>query len=305
MTPRHTASTIDDAALDALYAERTAARTLYRGLSEYTDRVRTLADLTMRTDDRPLYQAIARDLASLLDAGTTAQAADDMQRQDSAEQRADQAEEIARIAHQCSNEAERQRVAAVQQLATVEATLAETRRRHRGACERVGQLLAVLGRVRNAQSLGDVLAVIAEHDGLSPAAARTHGRILDRADSTDARLGEQQREHDIALAVERRRTQAAADDASAQRHRAGRYRTAWIAARRDRRADRAAMAADLATMQAAEQQLATVRAALPDEPRPRLGLPNDLAYANGRHDLAERVRYVLDAQDDTTKEHSA
>ncbi|MFD5231000.1 hypothetical protein ACFWJ5_21170 [Streptomyces qaidamensis] len=54
------------------------------------------------------------------------------------------------------------------------------------------------------------------------------------------------------------------------------------------------MAADLATMRAAEQQLAAVRAALPDEPRPRLGLPNDLAYANGRHDLAERVRYALD-----------
>ncbi|MEU0454039.1 hypothetical protein ABZ322_13650 [Streptomyces sp. NPDC006129] len=210
-----------------------------------------------------------------------------------AEQRAEQAEEIARTAHQCSNEAESHRAAAVQQLATVEATLAEVRRRHRGACERVDQLLAVLARVRNAQSLGDVLAVVAEHDGMSPAAARVHGRILDRADSTDARLAEQQRDHDIALATARRNTVAAAKEAREQRHRAGRYRTAWIAARRDRKADRAAMAADLATMRTAEQQLAAVRAALPDEPRPRLGLPNTLAYEDGRHDMADAVRDAL------------
>jgi hypothetical protein len=211
-----------------------------------------------------------------------------------AEERATAAErklsESETLGHHLLQRAER----AEQQLAPVEATLAETRRRHRGACERVDQLLAVLARVRNAQSLGDALAVVAEHDGMSPAAARVHGRILDRADSTEARLAEQQRDHDIALATARRNTVAAAEEAREQRHRAGRYRAAWIAARRDRKADRAAMAADLATMQAAEQQLAAVRAALPDEPRPRLGLPNDLAYANGRHDLAERVRYALD-----------
>jgi hypothetical protein len=172
------------------------------------------------------------------------------------------------------------------------------RRQHRQALDeqraRVDQVLAVLARVRNAQSLGDALAVVAEHDGMSPTAARVHGRILDRADSTEARLAEQQRDHDIALATARRNTVAAAEEAREQRHRAGRYRTAWLAARRDRKADRAAMVADLATMRAAEQQLAAVRAALPDEPRPRLGLPNDLAYANGRHDLAECVRYALD-----------
>jgi hypothetical protein len=216
-----------------------------------------------------------------------------------AEQRAAQAEEIARTAHQCSNEAESHRAAAVQQLATVEATLAEVRRRHRGACERVDQLLAVLARVRNAQSLGDALAVVAEHDGMSPTAARVHGRILDRADSTEARLAEQQRDHDIALATARRNTVAAAEEARAQRHRAGRYRTAWLAARRDRKADRAAMAADLATMRTAEQQLAAVRAALPDEPRPRLGLPNTLAYEDGRHDMADAIRDAL-AKEHTT-----
>ncbi|MEU0037229.1 hypothetical protein [Streptomyces sp. NPDC006333] len=39
-------------------------------------------------------------------------------------------------------------------------------------------------------------------------------------------------------------------------HRAGRYRTAWFAARRDRKADRAAMAAELPLVQAGQQALA-------------------------------------------------
>lgn len=189
-------------------------------------------------------------------------------------------------------------------------------------------------------------------------------RILDAADSPEARLAEQKREHDVALATmqqrmtkaegtlsrilaadtwgkvwtelglyygmtpeeagrqaRRRRTaaeraaQEAEGQATAQRRRANgwrehalaaddrgdRYRLAWLAARRDRKADRAAMRADLATMQAAEQQLAAVRAALPTEPRPRLGLPTDLAYANGRHDLADAVRDALDTHQ--PKEH--
>ncbi|MGC9536590.1 hypothetical protein [Streptomyces sp. UG1] len=150
-------------------------------------------------------------------------------------------------------EAEQRATAAEKQLAPVEATLAEVRRRHRGACERVDQVLAVLARVRNAQSLGDALAAVAEHDGLSPVAARVHARILDRADSTEARLAEQQRDHDIALARERCHTVTAVEEASAQRHRADRYRTAWFAARRDRRADRAAMAAELPLAQAVER----------------------------------------------------
>lgn len=47
---------------------------------------------------------------------------------------------------------------------------------------------------------------------------------------------------------------------------------------------------------AAEQQLAAVRATLPTEPRPALGLPNDLAYTNGQHDQADAVRAVVDEQ---------
>lgn len=105
-------------------------------------------------------------------------------------------------------------------------------------------------------------------------------QFLAAADSTEARLAEQQREHDVALATaeERARRLGAAMQGTVDHYRE--------------------------QAKAAEQRLAAVRVALPEEPRPRLGLPNDLAYANGRHDLAERVRYVLDThQADTVKEH--
>ncbi|MGF0176697.1 hypothetical protein ACQF36_41465 [Streptomyces sp. Marseille-Q5077] len=42
-----------------------------------------------------------------------------------------------------------------------------------------------------------------------------------------------------------------------------------------------------------EHQLAPVRAVLPTEARPRLGLPNTLAYEDGRHDMADAVRDAL------------
>ncbi|MEV4036389.1 hypothetical protein [Streptomyces umbrinus] len=169
-----------------------------------------------------------------------------------AEQRAANAErklsESETLGHRLLQRAE----AAEQQLPPVEAALAEMRRRHRGASERVDQLLAALARVRNAQSLGDALAAVAEHDGLSPTAAR----ILDRSDSTEARLAEQQRDHDIALAIERRRGDGWKRHALNADHKADRYRTAWFAARRDRRADRAAMAAELPVVQAGQHALA-------------------------------------------------
>ncbi|MFF5501244.1 hypothetical protein [Streptomyces roseolus] len=127
-----------------------------------------------------------------------------------------------------------------------------------------------LARVRDARTLGDALAIVAQFDGLSPEAARAHGRILDQADTVEARLAEQQRAHDIALATAK--AQARATGATLQR---------TINHHRER-----------ATF--AEQHLAAVRAALPTEPRPRLGIPNDLAYANGRHDLADEIRHALD-----------
>ncbi|MFF4706657.1 hypothetical protein [Streptomyces sp. NPDC001297] len=160
------------------------------------------------------------------------------------------------------------------------------RRQHRDALAeqraRVDQVLAVLARVRNAQTLGDALAAVAEHDGLSPVAARVHARILDRADSTEARLAEQQRDHDIALARERRRGDGWQRHALAADHKADRYRTAWFAARRDRRADRAAMAAELPLAQA----VARVRALAA---RMRAGSPQGAAAI-----YADRIEQALD-----------
>ncbi|MFD3572819.1 hypothetical protein [Streptomyces sp. NPDC058644] len=131
------------------------------------------------------------------------------------------------------------------------------RRLHRRALDeqhaRVDQALAVLARVRNAQTLGDALAAVAEHDGLSTTAARIHGRLLDRADTTEARLAEQQRDHDIALVIERRSTEGWKQNTHDAERKAGRYRIAWMAARRDRYADRAAMAAELPLVQAVER----------------------------------------------------
>ncbi|MFJ3867890.1 hypothetical protein [Streptomyces nigra] len=132
---------------------------------------------------------------------------------------------------------------------------------------------------------------------LTPEAAAVHRAFAEAADSTTARLAEQQREHEIALATVRktlsesetlghrllqraeqaeaavaqvkglmdRRTRTLsqrAERAEIQHaemnrhldrmrtraeqaeHRATRYRLAWLAARRDRKADRAAMAAE-------------------------------------------------------------
>ncbi|MFJ7411603.1 hypothetical protein ACIQWZ_12415 [Streptomyces sp. NPDC098077] len=178
------------------------------------------------------------------------------------------------------------------------------RRQHRDALAeqraRVDQVLAVLARVRRAQSLGDALAAVAEHDGLPPIAARMHARILDRADSTDARLAEQQRDHDIALASARQDATRHRDDYLAA------CRT--IAEMHEAATGRKGMGpirgvvedvTDVRTRaQATEQQLAAVRAALPTDPRPRLGVPTDLAYANGRHDLADAVREAMSSPDE-------
>ncbi|MET9253770.1 hypothetical protein [Streptomyces sp. NPDC003717] len=62
------------------------------------------------------------------------------------------------------------------------------------------------------------------------------------------------------------------------------------AVRREQQRTRAAESA----IREGEQQVGAVRALLPAEPRPRLGLPNDLAYANGLHDAYDAVRDALD-----------
>jgi hypothetical protein len=171
---------------------------------------------------------------------------------------------------------------------------------------------AALDRVRDAQRLGDALATVAEYDGLTPEAARANAAFAEAANSTEARLAEQAREHAIDLAVIEkraisaeqalglaefalgrvraartfgevwatlgmyyrmtpeeagreararrteadRRTEKAEQRATEAEHKANRYRTVWLAARRDRRADRAAMAAELPFVQAGREALA-------------------------------------------------
>lgn len=115
------------------------------------------------------------------------------------------------------------------------------------------------------------------------AAASTAEQVeaVDRYDHR-ARLDAEERADRYRLHCEKLRHQLAAAE-----HRAGKLE-------KDARDNGADARAEYQRAKTAEQQVAAVRAALPDEPRPRLGLPNDLAYANGRHDVAERVRYALD-----------
>ncbi|AFU62187.1 hypothetical protein SV1_47 [Streptomyces phage SV1] len=178
--------------------------------------------------------------------------------------------------------------AAEQRAQTAERYLAEAKeyaaRQERTAAEQraaVSRVLALVGR-RDAVPAAAVWAAV----DADPTKHRTAAGLADRwqadrrarapflaaANSAEALLAEQQREHDIALAAERRISAGWKRRHLDAERRGDRYRAAWLAARRARRA---------------------ARAALPDEPRPRLGLPNDLAYANGRHDLAERILYAL------------
>ncbi|GHJ27017.1 hypothetical protein TPA0910_14500 [Streptomyces hygroscopicus subsp. sporocinereus] len=219
--------------------------------------------------------------------GTTRALAKHREAADAAICEAEQAEEIARTAYQCSNEAERQRAATEQQLAESRAALSRVRVLAQRMRAGSPQGAAALYADRIEQALDN------DRRALDPDTA-IRAQFLAAADSTTARLAEQQREHDVALAASRRNVVEASREAREHKRRAERYRLAWLAARRDRKADRVAMRADLATMQAAEQRLAAVRAALPTAPRPRLGLPNDLAYQHGRHDLADAVRDALD-----------
>ncbi|MET9914284.1 hypothetical protein ABZZ74_47590 [Streptomyces sp. NPDC006476] len=119
------------------------------------------------------------------------------------------------------------------------------------------QAEATLARVRTATSLGAALAAVAEHDGLSPEQVAVHTAFAEAADSTEARLAEQARAHAVELATVRRTAVHQLDilgaALTATRDRAIRYRTAWLAARRDRLADRAAMAAELPDVIAGRQ----------------------------------------------------
>jgi hypothetical protein len=120
---------------------------------------------------------------------------------------------------------------------------------------------------------------------LTPEQTAVHAAFGAAADSAEARLAEQQRAHEIELATALRTHAAdaeqwraygnnAAEQAATERrrgdgwkrhaldadHKADRYRLAWFAARRDRKADRAAMAAELPFVEAGRRLLAVMQA---------------------------------------------
>ncbi|MEU3097194.1 hypothetical protein ABZ690_21030 [Streptomyces sp. NPDC006967] len=144
-----------------------------------------------------------------------------------AEQRAAQAEELQRIAHETSNTAERARADAEQRAKKAEKTLAATEARSMHWARKADRYRAAWHSARRR--------------------ARVHAQHVERLKQSNHRW--------YSNATEQRRHTERAE------HRAGRYRLAWYAARRDRRADRAAMAAELSTVQAADRIRRYVEAA--------------------------------------------
>ncbi|MGI5450562.1 hypothetical protein ACQEVM_38455 [Streptomyces sp. CA-243310] len=117
---------------------------------------------------------------------------------------------------------------------------AEAARRHLARAQAAALTLA---RVRNADSLAEALVAVAEHDGLTPAAALAHAAITALADRPDIVLAERDREHAIALATIERRAQAAARSSSQHRATADRNHAAWRSARTRARRQQAEAAA--------------------------------------------------------------
>lgn len=68
---------------------------------------------------------------------------------------------------------------------------------------------ATLDRVRDADSLGAALYAVAVHDGIAPTSARLQGAYAEAAETVEARLAEQQRAHEIALAEAQQRLDTA------------------------------------------------------------------------------------------------
>lgn len=89
-----------------------------------------------------------------------------------------------------------------------------------------------LARVRNAETLAEAMAAVAEHDGLTPEAAQIHAAITARADSPALVLAERDRDHAIALATVERRAQDAAQRAIEEEATSLRYANYLAAAQR-------------------------------------------------------------------------
>ncbi|NUQ88154.1 MAG: hypothetical protein HOQ43_06790 [Glycomyces artemisiae] len=146
-----------------------------------------------------------------------------------AKTRAEQAEDLLRVAHKTSNEAEQQRAAAEQALGRSENAREHLRRRYGEA----------------ARAAEQAEAVTAETKRLMDRRTRTLRERAERAERDLATLREGVREcGGDPTTVQNVYAQLRMWRNSAQQaeHRAARYRLAWMACRRDRKADRAAMA---------------------------------------------------------------
>jgi hypothetical protein len=198
-------------------------------------------------------------------------------------------------------------IAAVQRAEQAEAALAELAQALRLTREYVGEdlLPAVEGwswydalRRHAPRELGDT-------PELTPQAAAVHRAFVEAADSPRAQLDEQARAHAIELAEWKRRNANQGETirdmgranweanarALAAEHRADRYRTAWFACRRDRRADRAAMAAELPLAQAVERVRALAA-------RMRAGSPQGAAAI-----YADRIEQALAVDNEHQEQH--
>lgn len=165
-------------------------------------------------------------------------------------------------------------------------TLTRNGERLLAADKAASKAAAALDRVRDADSLGAALAAVAEHDGIAPTSARLQGAYAEAAETVEARLAEQQRAHEIALA---QRSHTVTDQGRtigllqrsirATEARVDRNHSAWRSARRRAAAEQAASRMRDARMRHAVQQYAEVRVQLDDTEAALDGAKADLADA--------------------------
>ncbi|MFF3353365.1 hypothetical protein ACFYWN_12070 [Streptomyces sp. NPDC002917] len=119
------------------------------------------------------------------------------------------------------------RLLGAEQRATTAEHIAKSNMQHvRHVVAELKNTEATLQRVRDAETLADALAAVAEHDGLTPAAARTTANIAAAAEQPAAVEAERDRAHAIALAEANRRA-ARAEAALDAIRRARDWGTVW------------------------------------------------------------------------------
>ncbi|MGW2130438.1 hypothetical protein [Streptomyces coelicoflavus] len=191
-----------------------------------------------------------------------------MGERDEAQQRAAQAEELLAAAHQCSNDAEAARADAEQRAAQAEeqaklharaaeladAVTAEVKRHleHRTTTLRQRAQRAEQSRDRFETAWQNARQRAAEQGGL----ADSRQRRLHRRARRILELEQQTEQAERSAQAWEGTARQYATNMDEARHKADRYRLAWLACRRDRKADRAAMADELPVVNAGYKALA-------------------------------------------------